>query len=119
MDAARCTVTTPEALLIHAPILLFAIPLPALIGLAVLGAFPTRVICLLLAWWCASGTTMMCLDSGERRGRYLRLVRVAARRPTHPDGHGQTLCGWFLLQALRYRERAALRSARRKESKHE
>lgn len=100
-----------EWALVHAPVALFALPLPLLALWAVSLRGPLRALPVLLAWWSGSGMVMMLVDARARRARYDRVASLADRRGRGggPAGLRDTVCGWFMLWALRYRHPAGNR----------
>lgn len=101
----RARLSFPEGALVHAPVALFALPLPFLVILVAWLRGPSRVLPLVLTWWSVSGAVMMLVDARARRARYERVASLADRRGHgfRPTGLRDTLCGLFMFWALRYR----------------
>lgn len=95
----------PLALLvIHVPILLFA--MGALLAATVVwhGVGGTRWIAGAAAWWCTAGAVMQTIEAPGRRQTFCRLYGMAGR---YPPGLHHTLCGVLLLWALRIQRAGA------------
>ena len=105
--------TAVEGMLLHAPVALFALPVPLLVSLALaLGGTP-RIALLALAWWSLCGAAMMLVDAPARRARYARLLELSLGRGrlARPPALARTVCGLFMSWAFRYRHFAGHRTS--------